>query len=53
MAGKVKKTKTWKKIVATGVVTASLGLGFWASKAFYTVTSVIDGDTFVTSEKNI
>jgi endonuclease YncB( thermonuclease family) len=48
---KVKKIKSWKKAVVTGALVASAGLGFWASKAFYTVTSVIDGDTFITSEK--
>lgn len=46
-----KKKMGWKKVVATSVIVTSLGLGFWASKAFYTVTSVIDGDTFITSEK--
>jgi hypothetical protein len=46
-----KKKIGWKKVVTAGIITASLGLGFWASKAFYTVTSVIDGDTFITSEK--
>lgn len=45
------KVKSWKKAIVAGTLTASLGLGFWASKAFYTVTSVFDGDTFATSEK--
>lgn len=45
-----KKVRLWKKVVATGVIGASLGLGFWSSKAFYTVTNVIDGDTFETKE---
>lgn len=46
-----KKKFGWKKVVATGVIASSLGLGFWASKAFYTVDHVIDGDTFETTEK--
>lgn len=46
----VKKKIGWKKIVAAGVITTSLGLGFWASKTFYEVKDVIDGDTFVTKE---
>lgn len=46
-----KKIKGWKKFAVAGALTASLGLGFWASKAFYTVVSVTDGDTFVTKEK--
>ena len=45
-----KRKVGWKKVVATGVITTSLGLGFWASKAFYTVKEVIDGDTFITTE---
>src|SRR3989344_4708237 len=45
-----KKKLRWKKVAATGVITASLALGFWASKAFYTVKKVIDGDTFITLE---
>lgn len=46
-----KKKVGWKKIVAAGVITTSLGLGFWASKASYTVASVIDGDTFITKQE--
>jgi micrococcal nuclease len=45
-----KKKIGWKKVVAAGIITTSLGLGFWASKAVYTVKEVIDGDTFVTTE---
>jgi endonuclease YncB( thermonuclease family) len=45
-----KSKNLWKKVTATAIVTTSLGLGFWASKAFYTVKEVIDGDTFVTQE---
>lgn len=45
-----KKTKGWKKIVVAGALTASLGFGFWASKAFYEVKEVVDGDTFITKE---
>lgn len=45
-----KKTDKIKRIAATGAAAAVLGLGFWASKAVYTVKSVIDGDTFVTTE---
>ena len=45
-----KKVKAWKKVVVAGALTASVGLGFWASKAFYDVREVIDGDTFVTAE---
>lgn len=45
-----KKVKGWKKIVVAGTLTASLGLGFWASKAFYEVKEVVDGDTFITKE---
>lgn len=51
MPKKVKKTNSLKKLIAGGLITASLGLGFWASKAFYTVTNVFDGDTFETAEK--
>ena len=40
-----------KKVIVGGVISSTLGLGFWASQAFYTVTKVIDGDTFVTAEK--
>ncbi|MCX6704780.1 MAG: thermonuclease family protein, partial [Candidatus Woesebacteria bacterium] len=47
---KKSKIKSWKKAVVAGALATSLGLGFWASKAFYTVTSVIDGDTFITKE---
>jgi endonuclease YncB( thermonuclease family) len=39
-----------KKGIIAGATIATLGLGYWASQAFYTVTSVIDGDTFVTAE---
>ncbi len=39
-----------KKAIVGATVATTLGLGFWASKAFYTVASVIDGDTFITSE---
>jgi micrococcal nuclease len=46
-----KKVGNWKKVVVGGILSASVGLGFWASQAFYTVTSVTDGDTFVTKEK--
>lgn len=46
-----KKKLNWKKAIAGGVIATSLGLGFWASKAFYTVDHVIDGDTFETTEK--
>jgi micrococcal nuclease len=51
-----KKTLTprgwkWKKVAIGGAIVGTLGLGFWSSKAFYTVTEVIDGDTFVTTEK--
>lgn len=46
-----KKMDAWKNIIVAGALTASLGIGFWASKAFYEVTSVTDGDTFVTKEK--
>ena len=45
-----KKVKTWKKVAVTGAVAATLVLGFWASKAFYEVKEVVDGDTFVTKE---
>lgn len=45
-----KKTNKIKKIAATGAAAAILGLGFWASKAVYTVKEVIDGDTFITTE---
>jgi len=45
-----KRKINWKKAIIGGVVGASLGLGFWASKAFYIVAKVIDGDTFVTKE---
>jgi endonuclease YncB( thermonuclease family) len=45
-----KKKFGWKKFVAAGVLTTSLGLGYWASKAFYAVEKVIDGDTFITTE---
>jgi endonuclease YncB( thermonuclease family) len=45
-----KKKNPWKKILVSGVVASSIGLGFWASKAFYTVKEVIDGDTFITQE---
>ncbi|KKU09692.1 MAG: Succinoglycan biosynthesis protein ExoI [Candidatus Woesebacteria bacterium GW2011_GWB1_45_5] len=44
------KVKGWKKVAVTGALTATLGLGFWASKAFYEVKEVIDGDTFITKE---
>ena len=44
-----KKVGGWKKAVVAGALTASLGLGFWASKSFYTVREVYDGDTFVTT----
>ncbi len=44
-----KKIGGWKKAVVAGALTASLGLGFWASKSFYTVREVLDGDTFVVS----
>lgn len=40
----------WKKIVAGTIMTTAIGLGFWASKAFYTVKEVVDGDTFITNE---
>lgn len=46
-----KKVKNWKKVIVASALTAFLGLGFWASKAFYEVTSVTDGGTFVTKEK--
>ena len=46
-----KKKSKWKKVLATGIIATSLGLGYWSSKAFYTVTEVVDGDTFVTTEK--
>lgn len=39
-----------KKAVAGGVVAVGISLGIWASKAVYTVKSVIDGDTFITAE---
>lgn len=39
--------------MAVGAAAATLSLGFWASKAFYTVKDVIDGDTFVTTENQI
>ena len=45
-----RKKPSWKKLLAAGVVTTSLGLGFWASKAFYEVEDVMDGDTFSTKE---
>jgi endonuclease YncB( thermonuclease family) len=45
-----KKVRSWKKIVVAGALTASVGLGFWASKAFYEVREVIDGDTFISSD---
>jgi len=45
-----KKKVGWKKSFVVGTVAASLGLGFWASKTFYEVKDVIDGDTFVTKE---
>lgn len=32
-------------------LTAATGLGFWASKAFYEVKEVIDGDTFITADQ--
>ncbi len=41
--------KLRKVIIGAGITT--VGLAFWASQAFYTVTKVIDGDTFVTNEK--
>lgn len=44
------KKSQWKKKVAIGVSASVIALGFWASQAFYTVTQVIDGDTFVTKE---
>lgn len=47
------KAPNWKKSVVIGTAAAVLGLGFWSSKAFYTVSRVIDGDTFVTKEKQI
>lgn len=47
---KKKKFSKFKKAVAVGVIAGSVGLSFWASKVFYTVTYVIDGDTFVTTE---
>lgn len=40
----------WKKAVVAGTAATLLGLGFWASKASYTVSNVIDGDTFETKE---
>ena len=45
-----KKAGKLKKIVATGAAAATLGLGFWASKAVYSVKEVVDGDTFITTE---
>lgn len=45
-----KRKISLKKAVAGGAVAVTLSLGFWASKAVYTVKSVIDGDTFVTAE---
>lgn len=48
---KNKKVPSLRKALVGGVAVAVLGMGFWASKAFYTVASVIDGDTFVTTEK--
>lgn len=46
-----KRKINWKKAVVGGVIATSIGLGFWSSKAFYTVDHVIDGDTFETTEK--
>lgn len=46
-----KKVKSWKKAIAIGTLTAALGLGLWASKSFYTVKEVIDGDTFITKQE--
>ncbi len=45
-----KRKISLKKAVAGGAVAVTLSLGFWASKAVYTVKSVIDGDTFITAE---
>lgn len=47
------KIAVWKKVALTGAAAATLGLGFWASQAFYTVKQVVDGDTFVTAENRI
>ena len=46
-----KKANKITKIITTGTTAAALGLGFWASKAVYTVKKVINGDTFITTEK--
>lgn len=46
-----KKTSKVKKIIAAAAGAVIIGLGFWSSKAFYTVDHVIDGDTFETTEK--
>jgi micrococcal nuclease len=35
-----------KKALAVGVVASVVGISAWASKAFYTVERVLDGDTF-------
>ena len=48
---KSSKKHSIKKIVLTASVATVIGLGFWSSKAFYTVAKVIDGDTFVTTEE--
>lgn len=39
-----------KKITLGAIAALTLGLGVWASKAFYTVTNIIDGDTFETAD---
>ena len=50
MGKKIKRTIFWKKAIIGSTVAVSVGLGFWASQAVYTVDHVIDGDTFVTTE---
>lgn len=50
MSAKKKKGSRVKRIVIATTGATIIGLGFWSSKAFYTVAKVIDGDTFVTAE---
>ena len=38
------------KIIAPTIVAAGIGASLWASKAFYVVSNIVDGDTFVTSD---
>jgi len=49
----VKKGSRLKKLLIAGSIATSLTIGYWASQAFYTVSKVIDGDTFETPERQI